>query len=131
MYDAYGRAGRLKTYVRQRVGTETDSHEKTHIRAFFTILIDNKLNMATNLAQQHSIVATAGTCPTKLSNILSDELEKIISSPGIPIERSLHLILQYITQKNFCFTPSHPNGKKKIGYRIGTKKQYWLTSTNY
>ena len=30
--------------------------------------------MATNLAQQHSIVATAGT---KLSNILSDELDKI------------------------------------------------------
>ena len=30
--------------------------------------------MATNLAQQHSIVATAGT---KLSNIFSDELEKI------------------------------------------------------
>ena len=45
--------------------------------AIFKILIDNESNMATNLAQQHSIVATAGACPTKLSNILSDELDKM------------------------------------------------------
>ena len=68
------------------------------VRPFFLILIDNESNMATNLAQLHSIVATAGTKLsnilsdeldkmsdeiTKLSDILSDELEKIISSPGL------------------------------------------------
>ena len=41
-----------------RAGTETDNRKKAPYPATFFILIDNESNMATNLAQQYSIVAT-------------------------------------------------------------------------